>query len=279
MKSQKPRIAIPEPSSIDVKYSRTSWPEYASAVEQAGGDPVQLALGDSQAELARLAASCSAVLLPGSGADVDPEKYGERRSPQCGLKDTAREAADELLLQDAFNLQKPIFGICYGLQSLNVWRGGSLIQHLPGEPGGGLVNHSPGKDVIHAHWVSVSPGSLLGEILESSGNLEAAGDVKAGGRQGRLLVNSSHHQAVKRAGDHLRIAARSVEDGIIEALEGDDPGQFVLGVQWHPERVWRSDPDSRSLFHAFTRAAEVWRIRPIRDSVPDLLDDAQANLR
>ena len=83
------------------------------------------------ATIAKLVGSCSGVLLPGSPADLNPQKYGEAPIPECASPDPAREAVDELLLQDAFNLHKPLFGICYGIQALNVWRGGTLIQHLP----------------------------------------------------------------------------------------------------------------------------------------------------
>lgn len=128
MNSFSPRIAIPEPSATDPDYSRQSWPVYAKAVEQAGGTAVKVPLGESPAAVAGLIGSCSGVLLPGSSADLDPEKYGEQPSEKCNPKDGMRESADELLLQDAFNLRKPIFGICYGMQSLNVWKSGSLIQ-------------------------------------------------------------------------------------------------------------------------------------------------------
>ena len=131
MNSFSPRIAIPEPSATDPDYSRQSWPVYAKAVEQAGGTAVKVPLGESPAAVAGLIGSCSGVLLPGSSADLDPEKYGEQPSEKCNPKDGMRESADELLLQDAFNLRKPIFGICYGMQSLNVWKSGSLIQDLP----------------------------------------------------------------------------------------------------------------------------------------------------
>jgi putative glutamine amidotransferase len=195
--------------------------------------------------VAQLASSCEGVLLPGSGADVDPEKYGHERIPECGQADPAREAVDELLMQDAANLHKPIFGICYGLQSWNVWRGGTLIQDL--HTG---VDHKPGREVIDAHRVSVEPDS---QIAGMSGATE-------------LPVNSSHHQALDQPGDGLRVVARSLEDGVIEAVEGTGE-QFVLGVQWHPERTFDTDPTSKALFSAFIEAAAAWQPRPIIESV------------
>src|SRR6202011_1244682 len=100
-------------------------------VEAAGGEPVVVPLQSSPEEIARLITSCAAILLPGSKADVDPQKFNAERHRHTAPGDPPREAADELLLQDAYNLRKPVFGICYGLQSLNVYCGGSLIQHIP----------------------------------------------------------------------------------------------------------------------------------------------------
>jgi len=240
-----PRIAIPEPTSDDPEYNQRSWPQYAHAVEAAGGVAVHIPLSATPAEVAQLAASCEGVLLPGSGADVNPEKYAHERIPECGPADPAREAVDELLMQDAANLHKPLFGICYGLQSWNVWRGGSLIQDL--QTG---VNHKPGRTVVEAHRILIEAGSKLAEII---GNTE-------------LSVNSSHHQALDLPGDGLRVVARSVEDGVIEAVEGSGD-QFVVAVQWHPERTFDLDPASRNLFTTFVSAAAQWRPRVIRESV------------
>lgn len=240
-----PRIAIPEPKSGDEAYNARSWPEYAKAVEASGGIPVKIPLSAKQSEVAELVACCEGVLLPGSGADVDPEKYGEERIPECGPSDPAREAVDELLMQDAANLHKPLFGICYGFQAWNVWRGGVLIQDL--KTG---VNHKPGREVREAHLVKVEPGSKIEAIT---------------GKES-LRVNSSHHQGLAKPGDGLNIAARSVEDGLVEAVEGNEE-QFVIAVQWHPERSFDYDAASRDLFAAFIRAAAEWHPRAIRESV------------
>ena len=265
-----PRIAIPVPTSTDHEYNSRGWKQYAEAIERAGGIAVQVPLDEPQEALAKIAASCAGVLLPGSGADIDPEKYGEQPIAACTAKDPAREAADDLLLQDAFNLQKPIFGICYGLQSLNVWRNGTLIQDLPQALAAGgpnqrhesvLPDHAAGRKVLDAHPVTLSPGSRLAAILEDASDLEQTADFS------RISVNSSHHQAVGRPGDQLRMVARSPADGVIEALEGESPDQFVLGVQWHPERTYESSSASRALFAAFVQAAATWRPRPIEVSV------------
>jgi putative glutamine amidotransferase len=237
----KPRILIPEPTSNDPEYNQRGWQQYADAVEQAGGVPVPVPLRASQEEQARLIAGAQGVLLPGSHADVNPEKWNEPLNPKSAPADPLREAADELLLQDAFNLQKPIFGICYGMQSMNVWRGGSLIQHLETP-----VNHTPGRHIAEAHPVAVKPGSHLAALVATTQSAIAP-----------VLVNSSHHQAVARIGDQLQPAAISPVDGTVEAVEGHAP--FVLGVQWHPERTFDSSPLSRELFRAFVEAAASWK--------------------
>jgi putative glutamine amidotransferase len=256
-----PRIAIPEPTSTDEAYNRRSLPQYIHAVEAAGGTAVPISLHQSRAAQVGLLASCSAILLPGSPADIDPSRYGQQAVKECSAKDEAREAADSLLLHDAFDQGKPVLGICYGLQSLNVWRRGSLIQHLPHDlphpsadaPSRGdstVVNHEPGREVQNAHPVLVAPGSRLFEAI--AGAAEDAGGLPM------LSVNSSHHQAVGSPGERLKVAAKSPEDGVIEALEGAEPQQFVVAVQWHPERSYESSAASRALFAAFLEAARSW---------------------
>ena len=248
-----PRIAIPEPTSTDEAYNQRSLPQYIRAVEAAGGIAVPIPLHASPAEWAGILASCSGVLLPGSPADVDPARYGQERVKECAAKDDAREAVDDLLLQGAFDQGKPILGICYGLQSLNVWRQGTLIQDLPKDlphadaATAGTVNHQPGREVQKAHPILVTPGSRLSHVVNAAGE-EAQG----------LFVNSSHHQAIDRPGKALMVAATSPDDGVIEALEGSDPNQFLVAVQWHPERSYDVSAASRALFAAFLDAAREW---------------------
>jgi putative glutamine amidotransferase len=248
MISPVPRIAIPEPTSTDPAYNQRSLPQYIRAVEAAGGIAVPIPLHESPTSQAKTLASCSAVLLPGSPADVDPARYGQQPVAACAAKDTAREAADDLLLRDAFAQKKPILGICYGLQSLNVWRRGSLIQDLPHAPEGvvpgSVVNHEPGWEVQNAHPVLVTLGSRLSRLAPKA--------------ELSLSVNSSHHQAIDRPGEQLLVAATSPVDGVIEALEGAEPQQFVIAVQWHPERSFESSEASRALFAAFLDAARSW---------------------
>ncbi len=251
----KPRIAIPVPNSKRPAYVSTSLPEYAEAVRRAGGEPVVIDVNATPSEIAQAVKACDGVLLPGSPADVDPEKYGAERHPDTAPADQFRDSTDELLLQDAYNMRKPVFGICYGLQSLNVWRTGTLDQAVPK-----AVNHEAGRKVEQAHSVQIDPESKLAAILREAGALPESTPI--------LPVNSSHHQAADLVGDGLRLVAWSPEDSVKEAVEGTSPDQFVLGVQWHPERTYDSDPASRALFRAFVKAAADWH-RQLADKQQD----------
>jgi putative glutamine amidotransferase len=234
-----PRIAIPVPHSGDPEYAERSLPQYERAVEIAGGTPVRIPLDQTPAAVMNLIERCDAVLLPGSKADVDPSKYNAVRAEQTAGADARRDTVDELLLQDAYNMRKPILGICYGLQILNVQRSGTLIQHIESP-----VNHEAGRKLPVAHTVAVAAGSRLADIVKAAPGVEFG-------------VNSSHHQAADIVGDGLRVVARCPRDGIIEALEGTSPDHFVLAVQWHPERSVENDNASRAIFEALVGAAKT----------------------
>src|ERR1700733_1224915 len=266
----RPRIAIPVPHSGDPAYAERGLPQYQRAIEIAGGEAVRIPLGLTPAGTMKLIEHCDAVLLPGSKADVDPAKYNAARDLHTEASDPKRDTVDELLLQDAYNLRKPLLGICYGLQILNVYRTGTLIQHLASP-----VNHAAGRKLAVAHTVEVEPGSKLAEIISPGGKTKEAGatgkgrglrgagealNLRASAPAGPELVasvNSSHHQAADMVGDGLRAVARSPQDGVIEALEGTSPDHFVLAVQWHPERSVDEDEPSRAIFRALVDAARV----------------------
>jgi len=166
-----PRVAIPLPHSSDREYAERAIPQYEQAITQAGGDPIRIPLDQPQEEIKKLIATCDAVLLPGSKADVDPAKFHAPRSPQTAAADFPRQNVDELLLADAYLHRKPILGICYGLQSLNVFRSGSLIQHIPDflpEETRDKVDHAAGKKAVVAHTVEIDNNSNLAEILGRS---------------------------------------------------------------------------------------------------------------
>jgi len=246
------RIAIPVPTTADTEYNQRALPPYLAAIQSAGATPIIVPLHERQERVAKVLAGAQGVLLPGSGFDVDPERYGAERAAACGPSDPGRTAVDELMLQDAFNLYKPILAICHGAQTLNVWRNGTLIQDLD-EVLKTPVNHRPGRAVVDAHAIRITEGSRLARIAERPGEKEH--------------VNSSHHQAIGQVGDNLVVSAISPEDGVIEGVELDSPDHFVVGVQWHPERTYTVSAFSRALFAAFVKAAAAWEPRQIHESV------------
>jgi len=246
-----PRIAIPTPTSFDLAYNRANFSAYVDAVKAAGGEPVEvpLTLGDS--EVRRLADACDGILLPGSPADVDPALFGQERIEATAPADIAREQVDRTLLEEAYLLGKPVLGICFGTQMLNVWRGGTLVQDLGVMP----VNHSAGRAVAVAHAAAVVRGSVLDGIVDSSEATPADDTL-------RLPMNSSHHQSVGIPGHGLQVTARCPQDGVVEAIEAPYEGpqpHFVLGVQWHPERSAEASPTSRAIFSRFVAEASQWR--------------------
>jgi len=243
-----PRIAIPLPLSTDPEYVARSLPQYEHAVRVAGGEPVRIPLDLRGPDLKRLIESCAGVLLPGSKIDVDPAKYGARKHEKTAPADPRRDAADGHLLDHADETRKPVFGICYGLQSLNVYRAGTLVQHIPDFLPMDMrgINHAAGRTVPVAHDAEIDADSKLARIISNSATPT---------NSTRIPVNSSHHQSADRPGTNLRVVSRCPDDGIIEALEGTDPNHFVLAVQWHPERSVDDDEPSRAIFRAFIEEA------------------------
>ncbi len=208
---------------------------YARAVSVAGGVPVLIPTG---ADADALADQLDGLLIPG-GADIDPQLFGEEPHPTVRIVARPRFETEWALVRAFEQRRKPILGICYGAQLLNVWRGGSLYQHLPDLPFVTLKHRrEPDEPALPRHFVQLERNSRLHELIG----------------QEQFEIVSAHHQAVKTVGRGLRVVACS-PDGVIEAVE-DASLPFFIGVQWHPER----DPDSpatHALFEAFIRAAGV----------------------
>ncbi len=271
-----PRIAIPMPHSTNREYGERAIPQYERAVVLAGGEPVRIPLDQGLSAVTPIVESCAAVLLPGSNADVDPVRFQQERSSHTAAADSRREEIDWALLDHAYARCKPVLCICYGLQSLNVYRQGSLVQHIPDflpEATRAKVDHEAGKKVAVAHAVEIEQRSLLARIIAGHTSATTGEDREGHGlsraekasqkeqalaAEGSLVVpvNSSHHQSADKAGEGVRIVARCPDDGIIEALEGTAPDHFVLAVQWHPERSVDDDEPSRAIFRALVEAAE-----------------------
>jgi putative glutamine amidotransferase len=236
----RPNIGIP--CRFNTGKSRYELREtYAEAVYAAGGAPLLIPLIPEPDYMASILDRLDGVCLSGAGNDIDPINYGREPRPGLGRVIPRRDATDFLLLAGAEARQLPVLAICFGIQSLNVYRGGSLIQDIPSEAPGYLKHMQEGEYKRNSHSVSLSEGSLLAEL---------AGRTTA-------LVNSYHHQAVDAVGEDLEPIAWA-PDSIIEAVINKRPGQFVLGVQWHPEVTWETDSLSRAIFAHFVSVAEQY---------------------
>ena len=210
---------------------------YYRAVQKAGAEPVTISLQSSKADLEKLCATLDAFVLPGSGNDVNPARYGEQPNPKTAATDVARERTDQTLLDHAFAAGKPVFAICYGNQSLNVYLGGSLVQDIPSEPGAHVPHTAPSGGDYPDHPVTLVAGSVLASLNGGTGS----------------RVNSSHHQSIRRPGRNLRVTAHAPDD-IVEAVEWTGDSNWIIGVQWHPERM-PGDPFAEALFRQLASAA------------------------
>lgn len=193
-----------------------------------------------EAALATICARLDGLLLPG-GADLDPATYGEERQPYCGPSEPDRDAMELSLTNMALARDLPVFGICRGMQTLNVARGGALYQDIAAQrPDASRQHdlHGQPRDTM-AHAVTVEHGSLLAEALGAE----------------RLEVNSLHHQATRTPGRGVRFVAHA-DDGVAEGMELPEY-RFALAVQYHPEELFESDELSRQLFAAFARACHA----------------------
>ncbi|MBI4459072.1 MAG: gamma-glutamyl-gamma-aminobutyrate hydrolase family protein [Acidobacteria bacterium] len=207
--------------------------DYARAVAAAGGMPVQIPLLPEIAS--EIAERLDGFVLCGSPSDVDPALYGQPRHPEVKMIHPERDETDSRVLEQVFREKKPALGICFGMQSLNVYLQGTLIQHIPDSIGEALEH----KNRQVRHPVILGTNCSL---------VEWSGGVR------ELSVNSTHHQAIEKPGKGLHVVAKA-PDGVVEAMEGEFPGHFVIGVQWHPERIWREEPLSARLFTELVAAA------------------------
>lgn len=210
---------------------------YVAAVRQAGGIPIVLPNGTGgPEEIARYLQLVDGLIMPG-GADIPPSEWGEEIHPTTRLLDENRFLFEKQLINRWIKeTGKPLLGICLGSQWINVAHGGSLVQDIPSEFN---VNH---KEVTHQ--VQLQPDSRLRKIFGEDS----------------FEVNSLHHQAVRKVGEGLRVVAKS-PDGIIEATETTNPDRFLIGVQWHPEKLIEQDPKQAKIFAAFIAAAAEHRAR------------------
>ncbi|MFY9620005.1 MAG: gamma-glutamyl-gamma-aminobutyrate hydrolase family protein [Pyrinomonadaceae bacterium] len=217
---------------------------YSEAVEAAGGLPVHIPLIPDAGFLSETVAGLDGILLPGSDSDVDPLRYGHDPHPKLGAVHPIKDETDVLVLNEIEERALPLFAICFGMQVLNVSRGGTLIQDI-GSQWPNAIKHEQGAPRDrHSHSVRLLQESLLHQLATRE----------------RAPVNSHHHQALETLGREL-VATAWAPDGLVEAIEDPRSDRFVLGVQWHPELGWERDGFARALFDRFVEEAANFATR------------------
>ena len=246
--TSRPRVGIPWRTSAEEEKATNGGPtgkteDYLKAVERAGGQGLIIPLKDQVARNA-LIPTLDAFVLPGSPADIDPALYHAARSEKTHDADPNREKTDFAILQRAFTLGKPVLAICYGCQSLNVYLKGTLIQDIR--------TRKP-EALAHGH-TDLPPGERKGDAKHAASLVPDSRLARLNGATA-AEINSSHHQAIDLPGEKLSVTANA-PDGVIEAVEWTGDSNWVVGVQWHPERMLE-DPLAQRLFREFVAAARA----------------------
>lgn len=208
--------------------------DYSEALAGLGAIPFHLSLITDREYISEALKNLDGILLPGSDTDVDPLRFGEE--PHTKLKRIIweKEETDLLVLDEAEKLNLPVLGICFGMQILNVWRDGTLIQDIESQISNS-IKHEQGQPLArNSHTLILEEKSLISTLSETE----------------KPIVNSHHHQAINKLGRNLR-ATSWTKDGVIESIEDTQNERFLLGVQWHPELSWKTDSLSRNIFEAF----------------------------
>jgi putative glutamine amidotransferase len=208
--------------------------DYIQAVERAGGVPLMLPVVNHEECILAQSEACSGLLFAG-GQDIHPKYYGSEARPCLGEVNSRVDAYQLKLIRSALESRKPVLGICRGLQLLNVARGGTLLQDLTEAPNQCLKHFENNRQYEVMHPVKTASGSILETVLGSE-----------------FWVNSSHHQAIRNVGAGLTVIA-TASDGVIEAVLMSDR-DFVLGVQWHPERMVTKSDQMMVLFERLVKA-------------------------
>lgn len=214
---------------------------YSEAVEAAGGAPVHISLLPRREYISTVMDSLDGVLLPGSDSDVDPLRYGAEPHPHLGTVVTIKDETDLLVLEEIEKRAMPLFAICFGMQVLNVSRGGTLIQDIASQVANSIKHEQGLPRDRPSHRIKLAKTSLVSVLAQSE----------------TALVNSHHHQATQNVGREL-VATSWAADGLVESVEDSRADRFALGVQWHPELGWREDDLSQALFNRFIVATREY---------------------
>ncbi|MBI3599071.1 MAG: gamma-glutamyl-gamma-aminobutyrate hydrolase family protein [Nitrospinae bacterium] len=219
---------------------------YVAAVEDAGGIPLLLCPTRSEAAISRFISLIDGLLISGGGFDIDPKFYGEKPHPKLGKTIPERTDFEFELLKSAVKKKMPVLGICGGHQLINVYFGGTLYQDIQSQHKG-AVNHKQSipSDKPH-HGIKIYPSTRLSNIIGADS----------------IMVNSTHHQSIKKAADRFKTSAVA-EDGIIEAIEYNGKA-FIMGVQWHPENLCHNEPRFKKIFIEFMAESKKFGLRKSR---------------
>ncbi|MEW5737286.1 MAG: gamma-glutamyl-gamma-aminobutyrate hydrolase family protein [Myxococcota bacterium] len=215
---------------------------YADAVLRAGGLPFVLPYSDDRAVIDCWLDRISGLVITGGAFDIAPEHYGETAREGMGPVKAARTTFELALLKAALQRHLPILGVCGGMQLLNVAFGGTLYQDIAREVPAARPHEQSHDRTQPQHPVEVKADTALADCVG----------------KGQLMVNSTHHQAVRKVGEGLIASAHS-PDGLVEAVEQPGPGAFVVGVQWHPELMIDSVPPQLGLYKALVHRARERR--------------------
>lgn len=245
--SKRPRIAIT--MRIDLMTDRFYLARaYSEAVEAAGATPFHVSLIPRADYIESLMEEVDGVVLPGSDSDVEPTLYGHEPHRRLGTVHPLKDETDMLVLREIERRSVPLLAICFGMQILNVARGGTLVQDIESQIPQAIKHQQGSPRDRRSHRVRLLEGSQMRELAESE----------------TALVNSHHHQAIEKVGSDL-VATAWTADGLVEALEDPREGHFALAVQWHPEIAWEQDPFAQRLFAKFVQTARDYReARPSR---------------
>lgn len=219
---------------------------YSEALEAAGAVPLHISLIPNEEYVAAAVEGLDGILLPGSDSDVDPQRYGQQPHRRLGTVQPIKDETDLLVIATAEKRGIPILAICFGMQILNVSRGGTLIQDIESQLPDSVKHEQGVPRDRRSHSVRLLPGSTLQRLARSE----------------QESVNSHHHQAIEIVGQDLTATAWST-DGLVEALEDPRPDTFVMAVQWHPELGWEDDKFSKAIFGHFVDHARTNKTRSL----------------
>ena len=226
-----------------IDYSKDSYwmlPGYINGLKAAGAVPLVLPLMDNTSDILEITDICDGFLFTG-GQDIAPSLYGEEKLPLCGECSPERDIMEKLILDEALKRDKPVLGICRGIQFINAYLGGTLWQDIPTQFSDKLTHCQKPPYDVPVHNVEIVKDTPLHTLLKKDS----------------ISVNSYHHQGIRELSSKLKCMAAS-PDGLIEAVYAPDK-RFVWAVQWHPEFFYEKDENSRLILAEFVRNCQSIR--------------------